>query len=66
MRESGQGPMGGEGGQVQADETVIGNSSKRAKGYRRGMAHKQRIFAIVDPKTREARAFMCRAANTAP
>jgi transposase-like protein len=57
MRELGQGPMGGEGGQVQTDETVVGNSSKRAKSYRRGTAHKQRIFAIVDPNSGEARAF---------
>jgi hypothetical protein len=49
--------MGGEGGQVQTDETVVGNSSKRAKSYRRGTAHKQRIFAIVDPNSGEARAF---------
>jgi transposase-like protein len=57
MRELAPGPMGGEGGQVQADETVIGNSSKRAKSYKPGIAPKQRIFAIVDPNTGEARAF---------
>ena len=28
--------MGGEGQTVQADETYYGNTSKRAKGYRKG------------------------------
>jgi transposase-like protein len=51
MKDLAPNAMGGESGQVQADETVIGNSSKRAKGYRRGIANKQRIFAMVDPKT---------------
>ena len=34
MIDSNPAPMGGEGGQVQADETYYGNTSKRAKGYR--------------------------------
>ena len=29
-------PMGGEGKIMQADETYYGNSSKRAKGYKKG------------------------------
>ena len=36
MNEVNPSPMGGEGKSVQADETYYGNSSKRAKGYRKG------------------------------
>lgn len=49
-------PMGGEGGQVQADETYYGNTSKRSKSYRRGLKRKEAILAMVDPATGEARA----------
>lgn len=49
-------PMGGEGGQVQADETYYGNTSKRSKSYRKGLKRKEAILGIVDPKTGEARA----------
>jgi transposase-like protein len=49
-------PMGGEGQAVQADETYYGNSSKRAKGYRKGHSAKSGIVALVEPKGR-ARAF---------
>jgi hypothetical protein len=35
MRDLNPAPMGGEGGQVQADETYYGNTSKRSKSYRR-------------------------------
>src|SRR5947209_133625 len=45
-------PMGGEGRSVQADETYYGNSSKRAKGYKKGHSHKQQIVALVEPKGR--------------
>jgi transposase-like protein len=45
-------PLGGEGKSVQADETYIGNSSKRAKGYKKGMRHKEQIVALVEPKGR--------------
>ena len=45
-------PMGGEGKSVQADETYIGNSSKRAKGYKKGHSHKEQIVALVEPKGR--------------
>jgi transposase-like protein len=44
-------PMGGEGGQVQADETYYGNTSKRAKGYKKGHRHKSGVVALVEPKT---------------
>jgi transposase-like protein len=43
-------PMGGEGKSVQADETYYGNSSKRAKGYKKGHRYKQQIVALVEPK----------------
>jgi transposase-like protein len=44
------GPLGGEGKSVQADETYYGNSSKRAKGYKKGHSHKEQIVAVVEPK----------------
>jgi transposase-like protein len=50
-------PMGGEGGQIQADETYYGNTSKRSKSYRKGLKRKEAILGVVDPKTGEARAF---------
>lgn len=45
-------PMGGEGKSVQADETYYGNSSKRAKSYRKGHSNKASIVALVEPKGR--------------
>jgi transposase-like protein len=56
MNELNPTPMGGEGQSIQADETYYGNSSKRAKGYRKGHRHKAGIVALVEPKGR-ARAF---------
>jgi transposase-like protein len=44
------GPLGGEGKSVQVDETYYGNTSKRAKGYKKGHSHKQQIVALVEPK----------------
>jgi transposase-like protein len=41
-------PLGGEGKSVQADETYIGNSSKRAKGYKKGHRYKEQIVALVE------------------
>jgi transposase-like protein len=49
-------PMGGKGGQVQADETYYGNTSKRSKSYRKGLKRKEAILGVVDPGTGEARA----------
>jgi transposase-like protein len=43
-------PLGGDGKSVQADETYYGNTSKRAKGYKKGHSHKQQIVALVEPK----------------
>jgi transposase-like protein len=42
-------PMGGEGSAIQSDETYYGNTSKRAKGYRKGHSQKAAIVALVDP-----------------
>lgn len=56
MIETGAGPMGGEGRSVQADETYYGNTSRRAKGYKKGHRHKQQVVALVEPKGR-VRAF---------
>lgn len=52
-----KGPMGGESKQVQSDETYLGNTSKRAKGYKKGHNNKMKIVAFVEPGTGEARAF---------
>ena len=49
-------PMGGKGGQVQADETYFGNTSKRAKSYKKGHSHKEGVVALVVPGG-EVRAF---------
>ena len=46
------GAMGGSGQSVQADETYYGNTSKRAKGYKKGHSHKAGIVALVEPKGR--------------
>lgn len=56
-------PMGGSGKSIQADETYIGNSSKRAKGYKKGHSHKNSVVALVDPSTGKARAFHVKRAN---
>ncbi len=44
--------MGGEGRSIQADETYYGNSSKRAKHYRKGHSHKAGVVALVEPHGR--------------
>jgi transposase-like protein len=49
--------MGGPGGQVQADETYYGNTSKRSKSYKKGHSHKASVVALVDPANGQARAF---------
>lgn len=57
------GGMGGEGEQVQADETYYGNTSKRAKYYKKGHSHKSGVVALVNPETGEARAFVVKTAT---
>lgn len=62
MTETPTGPMGGEGKTVQADETYYGNTSKRAKNYRKGHRHKSKIIALVEPG-KEVRAFNVKRAD---
>jgi transposase-like protein len=50
-------PMGSGGGNVQADETYHLNTSKRAKGYKRGFKNKASIMALVDEDTKTVRTF---------
>jgi transposase-like protein len=50
MKDDSPTPLGGKGKSVQADETYIGNSSKRAKNYKKGHRYKQQIVALVEPK----------------
>jgi hypothetical protein len=50
-------PMGGSGGIVQADETYYGNTSKRAKHYKKGHSQKSGVIGLADQKTGEVRAF---------
>jgi len=57
-------PMGGHGKTVQADETYYGNSSKRAKGYKKGHSNKQQIVALVEPRGK-VRAFHVKSATAA-
>lgn len=49
--------MGGESRAVQADESYTGNSSKRAKYYKKGLNHKEQIVALVDPVEGKVKAF---------
>lgn len=49
MIDANPSPLGGNGKSVQADETYYGNTSKRAKGYKKGHSHKQQIVALVEP-----------------
>jgi transposase-like protein len=61
MKELNPSPMGGEGKTVQADETYYGNSSKRAKGYKKGHSHKEQVVALVEPHGRVRAAHMKKA-----
>ena len=49
---------------MQVDETYYGNTSKRAKGYKKGHRHKQQIVALVEPSTGRAKAFHVKRATT--
>jgi transposase-like protein len=51
------GPMGTLGGAVQADETYHLNTSKRAKGYKKGLSQKASVLALVDENTKTVRTF---------
>jgi hypothetical protein len=49
MIVSNPGPVGSEGKSVQTDETYYGNTSRRAKSYKKGHSHKEQIVALVEP-----------------
>jgi transposase-like protein len=57
MEDTNPAPMGNAGNPVQADETYYGNTSKRAKGYKKGHKNKSQVVALVEPSTGRARAF---------
>ena len=42
--------MGGEGQSVQADETYYGNTSKRAKGYKKGHRIRLALSLLSNPR----------------
>lgn len=59
--------MGGTGGEIQADETYYGGTSKRAKSYRKTKKglykNKSRVVALVDKNSGEVRAFKVKKAT---
>jgi hypothetical protein len=64
MRDDKPAPMGGKGTPVQADETYYGNTSKRAKGYKKGLSQKSGVVGLVDDNGK-ARAFVVKPATAA-
>jgi len=62
MRDAKPEPMGGKGSEIQADETYYGNTSKRAKGYRKGLKNKSGVVALVEPEG-NVRAFAVKTAT---
>ncbi|MEX2166091.1 MAG: IS1595 family transposase [Methyloceanibacter sp.] len=63
MRDAKPTTMGGQGQAVQADETYYGNTSKRAKGYRKGLRHKTQVIALVDHQSGRVRTFTGKSAT---
>src|SRR6202795_1444991 len=63
MTDAKPGPMGTLGGAVQSDETYHLNTSKRAKGYKKGHSHKASVLALVDENTRTVRTFHVKKMN---
>lgn len=57
MIETNPEPMGGKGKSVQSDETYYGNTSRRAKGYKKNRSRKQQVVALVDKEAGKVRAF---------
>ena len=58
MRDGLLAPFGGEGGDVQADETYYGNLEGVTKAPRaRGFGHKMRIVSLLNKSTGQARSF---------
>lgn len=54
MRDGSMEPFGGEGGDVQVDETYIGNLQGVEKG-RGGFRHKMRVVSLLDKRTGRTR-----------
>ena len=54
MRDGILAPFGGEGGEVQADETYYGNIAEKAPKAR-GFSHKMRIVSLLDKRTGKTR-----------
>jgi transposase-like protein len=63
MRDGNPSGMGGTGHQVQADETYYGNTSKRAKGYKKGLKNKSGVVALVNPADGQVRTFAVKSAT---
>jgi transposase-like protein len=57
MIDSNPTPMGGKGKSIQADETYYGNTSKRAKGWKKGHRHKASVVALIEKPKGKIRAF---------
>jgi len=55
MRDANMDLFGGDGGEVQADETYIGRIEEKAPKAR-GAAHKMRVVALLDKRTGKTRA----------
>lgn len=51
------GQMGGNGGEVEVDETFWGNKKPKGQKKGRGFHHKEKIFSLVDRTTGEVRSF---------
>ena len=64
MGEASSHPDGWRGHSVQADETYYGNTSKRAKGYKKGHSQKSGVVALVEPKTGRVRAKVMKPATS--
>lgn len=58
MRSGDLAPFGSDGGAVEVDETYIGRDPRKKKAPgARGYEHKQKVLALVDRATGQARAF---------
>lgn len=62
MKDGEFGPMGGNGGTVEADETFWGNNKPRGQKKGRGYHHKMKVFTLVE-RDGKARSFHVPAVN---
>jgi len=56
MRDGQLAPMGGSGGIVEADETLIGREPGKPK--KRAYHHKMKVLSLIDRETRQARSMV--------